>query len=246
MDIPELERIGLSKNDRKVYLSLLESNSVSVSNLVKKIGFHRSYIHDILNKLINMGLVSITIKNNKKIFNAENPEKIIDILKTKKEQIQNDEEKLSKILPLLIEKKKFVSEEPEARIFIGKEGIKSILEDVLFQKKDFVAFGAEGKFKEIYQWYFNNWQKRRVETKLHYKVIYNNKLKKIRPTKDQKLVDIRFLPEKYEFPATTIVYKNKVAILLWDANPIGFVIENEDIAKSFNNYFEILWSTAKS
>jgi len=50
MDIPELERIGLLKNDRTVYLALLEIGSATVSQLVKKIGLHRSYVYDILDK----------------------------------------------------------------------------------------------------------------------------------------------------------------------------------------------------
>jgi hypothetical protein len=149
-------------------------------------------------------------------------------------------------LPRLIEKQRTALERQEARVFMGKEGIKSILEDILNLKKDFVAFGAEGKFKDIYKWYFSNWQKRRTKLKINYKVIYNDKLKGKRPTQEQRLVEARFLPRKYEFPATTIVYEDKVAILLWDTNPIGFVIESKEIVKSFLSYFELLWGIAKS
>ncbi len=246
MDVPELEKIGLLKNDRKVYLSLLELASATVSILVKKTGLHRSYIYDILDKLIDFGLVSFTIKNNKKFFNAENPESITRFIETKKKQIEKDKEELDKILPRLTEKQRTTIERQEARIFTGKDGIKSVLEDILNQKKDFVAFGAEGKFKEIYKWYFSNWQKRRTKLKINYKVIYNSKLKGKRPTKEQRLVEARFLPKKYEFPATTIIYTDKVAILLWDTNPIGFVIESKEIVKSFISYFELLWVIAKS
>lgn len=246
MDIPELEKIGLLKNDRKVYLSLLEIGSTTVSSLVKETELHRSYIYDILEKLINLGLVSFTIKNNKKFFNAENPKRIIKLIEDKEEIIRKNKKEIDKILPQLIEKQRISLERQEARIFMGKEGIKSILEDILNYKKDFIAFGAEGKFKDIYKWYFNNWQKRRTKLKINYKVIYNSKLKGKRPTKEQKLVEARFLPKKYEFPATTIVYKNKIAILLWEIHPIGFTIESKEITRSFLSYFELLWKVAKS
>ena len=246
MDIPELERIGLLKNDRKVYLALLEIGSATVSQLVKKTELHRSYVYDILDKLIGFGLVSFTIKNNKKFFNIENPERIPTIIEDKKEQLEKDKEEISKILPSLIQKQHTALEGQEARVFIGKGGIKSILEDILNVGKDFVGFGAEGKFRDIYKWYFTNWQKRRVEQKINYRIIYNIRLREKRPTKEQKLVQIKFLPEKYEFPATTIVYGKKVAILLWDKSPIGFVLESKDIVKSFLSYFEVLWETAES
>ena len=245
MDIPELERIGLLKNDRTVYLALLELGSATVSTLVKRIGLHRSYVYDILDKLIDLGLVSFTIKNNKKFFNTENPEEIIQFIERKKEEIDKEKTEIAKILPQLIERQKTALERQEARVFIGKEGIKSILEDVLIVGKDFVGFGAEGKFKDIYKWYFTNWQKRRIKQKIEYKIIYNTKFRGKRPTKEQKLVQVKFLPEKYEFPATTIVYGDKVAILLWDKSPIGFVLESKDIVKSFLSYFDVLWDAAK-
>ncbi len=240
-----LERIGLTKNDRKVYLGLLELDSATVSSLVKRTGLHRSYIYDILDKLIDLGLVGFIIKNNKKFFNAENPERILQFIEDKEEEIEKDREEIKKILPQLVEKQHKAIEKQEARIFIGKEGIKSILEDILQAGKDFVAFGAEGKFKDIYKWYFSNWQIRRVKSKIKYKIIYNSKLKGKRPTEEQKLVDVKFVSEKYEFPATTIVYGNKVTIILWDVSPIGFVLESKDVVKSFLSYFDLLWNLGK-
>jgi sugar-specific transcriptional regulator TrmB len=213
--------------------------------LVKKTGLHRSYIYDILDKLIDFGLVSFTIKNNKKHFSTENPERIIEYLELKEKEIETDKEDIKKIMPELIKRHKTAVEKQEARIFIGNRGIKTILEDILATKKNFVAFGAEGKFKEIFKWYFDNWQKRRIKLRISYKILYNEKLKGKRPTKEQKLVEVKFLSKEYEFPATTIVYGNKVAILLWNNSPIGFLLENGKVAKSFLNYFRILWDVAK-
>lgn len=243
-DIQTLEKVGLTKNDRKVYLALLELGSATVSELVKKTALHRSYVYDILDKLIDLGLVSFTIKNNKKYFDADNPERILQILETKQQEIKTDKQKIRKILPELIKKQRTALEKQEAKIFVGKEGIKSILEDILRTNKDFVAFGAEGRFKDIFKWYFDNWQRRRAKVGIRYKIIYNNKLKNKRPIKEQKLVEVRFLPEKYEFPATTIIYENKVAIIIWDIQPTGFVLESKKAVKSFQSYFELLWNIA--
>ncbi len=244
-DLTALEKIGLTKNDRKIYLALLETCSATVSDLVKKAGLHRSYTYDILDKLIDLGLVSFMIKNNKKYFNAESPNKTLQILKAREMAIKESEREINKILPELIKRQGIAKEKPEARIFIGREGIKSILEDILKIKKDFVALGAEGKFKDIFKWYFDNWQNRRAVLGIKYKIIYNSKLKSKRPTKEQKLVEVRFLPPKYEFPATTIVYGNKVAVIIWDISPIGFILESEQAVKSFSGYFNLLWGLGK-
>jgi len=244
-DIDALERVGLTKNDRKVYLALIELGISTVSDLTKRTSLHRSYVYDILDKLIDMGLVSFTIKNKKKYFDTENPDRILQILKNKEQEIKESKIEINKILPELVKRQKIKIEKQEAKIFIGKEGIKSILEDVLKTKKDFVAFGAEGKFKDIFKWYFDNWQNRRIKLKIRYKIIYNSRLKGKRPTKEQKLVKIRFLPEKYEFPATNIIYGNKIAIIVWEISPIGFVLESEKAVKSFLSYFDLLWGLGK-
>src|SRR3989338_10733692 len=144
-DVIALERIGLTKNDRKVYLTLVEIGTVTVSNLVKKTGLHRSYVYDILDKLIKQGLISFNIKNNKRYFNAESPNRILQILKSKEQEIKESETEISKILPELAKRQEIAIEKQEARIFLGKEGIKSILEDILNTKRNFVGFGAEGK-----------------------------------------------------------------------------------------------------
>ena len=244
-DIKALEQIGLSKNDRKVYLTLIESGVLTIGDLVKKTVLHRSYIHDILAKLIDLGLVGFVTKNNKKYFEAGIPEKTLEILENKEENIKQSKQEIASILPELKKRQSISAVKQEAKIFLGKQGIKAILEDILASKNNFVALGAEGKFKDIFKWYFDNWQKRRIKQKTKYKIIYNETLKGKRPTKEQKLVETRFLPEKYEFPATTIIYKNKVGIITWQANPIAFLLENEQTAKSFTSHFEILWNIAK-
>lgn len=167
------------------------------------------------------------------------------ILEHKEQTIIESKKELNKILPELIKRQKIAIEKQEARIFVGKEGIKSILEDILKTRKDFVGFGAEGQFKNIFKWYFDNWQMRRIKFGLRYKILYSTRLKGRAPSETQKLADVRFLPEKYEFPATTVVYGSKVAIIIWDINPISFVLESKQVVKSFLSYFDLLWSIGK-
>jgi|SRR3989338_5838909 len=244
-DIKVLEQAGLAKNDRKIYLLLLEFGVSTVSDLVKKTGMHRSYIYEILEKLIGMGLAGFVVKNNRKYFEAAVPERIVEILESKEQEINQNKQEIKKLLPELKKIQKISAVKQEAKIFLGKQGIKSILEDVISTGKDFVAFGAEGKFKDIYKWYYDNWQKRRIKQKIKYKILYKETLKKERQQKEQTLAEVKFISKIYEFPATTIIYGNKVAIITWEPNPIAFLLENEQTAKSFVSYFEILWQTAK-
>ena len=64
MNTKILEEVGLTGNEIKVYLALLELGSVTAGDILKKIELHRGAVYDTLDKLIDKGLVSYFIKNN--------------------------------------------------------------------------------------------------------------------------------------------------------------------------------------
>jgi len=49
---------------------------------------------------------------------------------------------------------------------------------------------------------------------------------------DAVSADIKYLPKKYSFPSTNVVYGNKVAIVIWEYE-LAFVIESKEVAESF-------------
>ncbi|MDI6738179.1 MAG: hypothetical protein QME12_06745 [Nanoarchaeota archaeon] len=59
------------------------------------------------------------------------------------------------------------------------------------------------------------------------------------------LAEIRHLPKEYESPVSLNVYGGKVAIIVWGVEPAAILIANTDVAKSFRNYFELMWKMAK-
>ena len=142
MEETNLIKLGLNKNETRVYVSLLKKGSASAGELIADTEFHRNIVYDNLDKLINKGLVSFISEGKKKIFQANSPESIIDMLE--KEQDGLDEKKkiaegVRKSISQLISK-----QEPkqEATIFRGVKGIKSILKDTLEEGEDYYVFGA--------------------------------------------------------------------------------------------------------
>ena len=87
MDAVDLERIGLNRNEAKVYLALIIRGQATASELVKAIGVHRNIVYDNLEKLIEKGLVSFIVDGAKRKFIAQDPAAIIDYLQSKKLQI---------------------------------------------------------------------------------------------------------------------------------------------------------------
>ena len=63
-----LKDFGLTQNEEKVYLKLLEIGSSSAGLLIKKTGMHRAAVYDNIDSLTEKGLVSHVIKANRKYF----------------------------------------------------------------------------------------------------------------------------------------------------------------------------------
>jgi len=235
-----LRKFGLSQSEVKVYFALLELGTSLAGDITKKANVNRSNCYDALQRLIEKGLVSYVIKANRKYFQAETPQKFLEIIKEQENQLKNKEKEIKKILPKLIEKSKISVEKPEATIYKGKKGIKSIFEDIL-RHKEYWVFGSSGKFKEILGPFFKLFQKRVKEKGIKLRLLVSEKTKSdiVRHAKE-----VRYLPKEYITRISTIIYDNKVIIISWTDNPIGFLLEDKKTTESYKNYFKFMWDKA--
>ena len=65
-----LEDIGLTRSEINVYLALLELGSSTTGKIIDKAKVSSSKIYEVLDKLIQKGLVSFIIKSGIKYFQA--------------------------------------------------------------------------------------------------------------------------------------------------------------------------------
>ena len=86
-----LQRIGLTKNEAKIYMALLKQGPCLVSKIVEETKLNRTHIYERLEKMLEKGLVNYVIKSGKKYFNAVKPDKLIQILEEQKLKIKNQE-----------------------------------------------------------------------------------------------------------------------------------------------------------
>jgi len=238
MNTDILQDIGLTETEVKVYIALLELGSALAGEITKKSEVNRTNVYDAIERLIEKGLVTYVISANRKVFEPIGPDRLIEILKQKQDELDS-------IIPEL--KLRFNSSKvkEEATIFKGKKGIKSIFDDILKDRNDLFAYGAQSKFTEMFPAYQKYWHKERAKLKVKIKMIYNKKVKKIKQKSNYKLFSMKFLPEHYDFPSTILIYGNKVVTIVWSDLPFGFMIKSKDVAKSNMNFFDILWKVAE-
>ena len=232
----QLQKAGLSPNEAKCYLILLKIGSASANEVSRKSGVHRVSVYDALRGLGEKGLVSQITKANKLLFEAGNPEKIIEIINAKEEQL-ND---AKKIVPELLLDFNMAKQKQEIHSFKGLAGIKNILKEMLKSKTEILDFGAEYKIKHFLPYDLIKWDKQRVHNKIKMRIIANLNIK---PT-SIPLATIRYVPSQFNSSVSTYVFDGKVALIMWVENPMGILIEHKDVYESYKNYFEYLWKTA--
>ncbi len=244
-----LESIGLSKNEIKIYLALLELGSTTTGAIIKKTGTHTSKVYDGLERLADKGLVTHVIMANTKHFKAVDPDRLLDFLDDKKKKIKDQEKEISKILPELKLKQTFGVDETEAEIFKGWKGIETVFNEGIkaMGKNDtwYVLGAYAGEDKERTNTLITKIIKKCEKKKMKWKIIYNESARDTFQYEQQSpITENKFLAQ--ETPATINIYKDVTFIALWIKNPIAFRVKNQKVADSFRNYFKFMWTIAKN
>jgi len=233
----QLEKIGLSPNEAKCYITLLKVGSSSANEISRKSGIHRVSVYDALRGLHEKGLISQISKSNKLLFEAGNPEKISEIISHKESELLE----ARKIVPELLLDFNLAKQKQEIHSFKGLAGIKTILQEMLKSKAEILDFGAEYKIKEYLPYDYPKWDKERVLRKIHMRIVANLKIK---PT-TLPLTKIKYVPEEFNSSVSTYVFDDKVALIMWIEMPLGVLIEHKSVADSYRSYFEYLWKMAR-
>jgi len=234
MDKKILERAGLSKGEIEIYLTLLKLGSSLVSKIAQETGLHRTNIYDTLEKLKEKGLVSYVISENRKYFSASNPEKLLDYIKEREKEVAS-------VLPELESYMNFPRSKSIVEVFKGKEGLKSVLKDLLKERKDYVVLEEEGYIQKVLPHFYPQFNKQMNKSNIKVKVL----TKDVKKIARRSLMQIRSLPEFFSFPSATAIYGDKVAIFVWDEPYHAILIKSKQVADSYRNFFKALWKQAK-
>ncbi|MBI2129018.1 helix-turn-helix domain-containing protein [Candidatus Woesearchaeota archaeon] len=242
MEKEALIKIGLSNREAEAYITLLQLEEALASEISERTRESRSNVYDTLKSLMNKGLVSYAIRNNKKYFRATSPNKLIDFLKEKEQDLQS-------ILPNLLALHRPRKKKAVVEVYEGVEGMKTILLDIIRTGKDWLGTSTGGSVKIMPKHFMEKIHNMREKKKITLRCLCNKTKQAInrwKPYVGRPYFEIRYIPEKFQSPATMYVYGNKLVILMWLEKelPLAISIQSDGISKSFMKYFKWLWSIA--
>jgi len=235
--VDTVAELGLTKQESAVYLAALETGFSSISDIAKKAGIKRPTTYYIVDELIKKNLISRAPKGKRTFYIAEHPNKLLA-------NIRSQEDKLMSALPLLEALSKSAGNKPRIRFYEGKEGIKTIYNEVFKTHKKLLAIGS---MRDILK-YFSY-----AETAEWFKIMSDE------GGKIYDLVDdtpetrkyakaeyrkghgpLKYLPAGFKMGTDTIISGNKIALISY-SSLIGVLIENDEIAQTQKQTFEFMW-----
>ena len=236
----ELKELGLTDNEIKIYLALLELGTSTPSQISSKLGLSRSYVYDALDRLLEKEIVSTILVRNKKNFSANNPKRILE---SQKQKLEN----LRKIIPNL-ERLGSSRENIKVELHKGTYIYKILLNDItslLKRGEEVLIFGIDDEFLMKNNPYYE------IHLEQYYKKLRNLNLKERCIVKSNAKIIEGWEKTEYKFISEEIigntafeVYANKVAIFLWGSPNYLILIESKEAANSYRKQFEIMWKIA--
>ena len=234
MKIDQLGILGLSNGEIKVYSAILAIGIATINNIHERTGLERRAIYDIINKLIEKGLIAYLREDRKRTYHCAPPNK----LKEKIEKIKDELNKFEDILPNIEEM--YNSSKPSIAFeaFRGKEGVKSVWDDML-NYKEIRWIGSGNYIPKKMPAFFDDWNKRRQKGKIKSYHLFRAEIK------SEMIKDVgftKFLPSEFsKNPIVICIYGDKVVNFLFGEDLFAFVIESKELAENYKEYHKYLW-----
>jgi len=238
--------LGCTPSEIRFLLALYHLGPATIPLIAHRTRIRRSSAYLIFQSLLQKSLLVEDQKGYaKKIYPLE-PAKLVSLLASRQRQFRHQELELESKLPDLQSFFNTSQIQPKVRVFQGNSGLIQVWRDIL---------SAPG---EILLWTNQQTENRFFMGGNHDKFIAQRLAKKIpirvlavpSPESDllvaadsQSLRHTKILPPQVTFSAETYLYANKVAILDYDKDIIGVIIESQPIFTAQKAIFELTWTT---
>ncbi len=229
----------MNANEAKTYLAILELGDALMSQIVKKTKIKRTTLYDVVKSLQDKGLISMTRKNKRGLYVAENPNKIL-------EQLENRKNNFESMLPELLSISNSIGTKPKIRYFEGLEGIKEVYRDILrFPHETIRAWApevlVEGLGSDFFEdFYFPQLIKQNTLVEMFapdLPFFIKHKKENTMPTRKIKLVDSAKFPFSIEI---TLYGYNNVGVISY-RDQMGLIIESKAISETLKSIFKMQW-----
>ncbi len=246
--IHDLQKIGLSDKEAKVYLAALELGDVPVQNISKKAGVNRATTYVVLESLAKKGLCSKYDKAGKTMYVANRPEAIAGIFELQRNEIEERRRYFDAIIAQLKSVTNKGSDKPVIRFFEGKEGIRNAHDEFVEghnDPKEIVRmFFPKDRIDEVFTpAELSEFRSVRLKHKIKSKALYSSKLKTLPDSPDGQRIKVT---DKFPVSCDVAIYGDTTRIASLGDKLSAVLIKDKEIANTFKSLFDLAWEAATS
>lgn len=244
--IKELEAIGLSEKEARVYLTVLEVGQATVQEIGKKADVNRATTYVILDSLMAKGLIATFGEGKKSLYIAEAPHGLNNIIREQEEELEKRDAQLDLLMPELHSLYNLHPNKPAVKFYEGKEGLKEMLKErrkdspkskvrVFYPVKQVKSMFSQSETEEL--------RGKRVDSGVEMKSINCDPENLGMPP--PKRVERRKTPSDINFTSDIEVWDDKVLIASLEGHISGVIIQNKLIAQTIASIFELAFEGAE-
>jgi sugar-specific transcriptional regulator TrmB len=234
-----LGELGLTQNESKVYLSLLEKGFSTATQIAESSGIHRVNVYDAVNKLKERGLVGEMLHQGRRCYQAAPPSALRNLLTEK-------EIKLNKILPELELHNKLTKKEQVVQVFEGYDFIRNMFLHFLEMKEDILDWDVPKFVLDQMGKYFQEeiHNRRAKQRQWMYHIYSKEAAERVKFLNTLPYTKARCSEEDTSSKVTTTICGDEVIIQVYyegDKKPVSILIKNKEIADSYRLHFWSQW-----
>lgn len=240
-----LKKMGMGEREIQVYLALLSMKIGRVSTIARNAKQERSLTYNILKRLSQKGIVSEVEREKVLHYIAESPQKLLNYVQDRREELENVEKLIEGALPYFSTLTKPLVGQPRVTMLHGIDGMKQVYRDILTQ--EFVGmYNPQCSYDlfdaNIVTMLFGE------DAKLYGRdlLVDNDGARRyLREVPQHEKYEVRLLPKDITFSTDTIVFGDVISLFAFDEDKTIVRIENQNIADTFRSWFEVLWGASQ-
>lgn len=232
-----LKTYGLNEKQAKIYLACLGLGSAPVNKIASLAELPRSTCYEVLEDLKHLGVISTFQKKKIKWFNAEDPRLLVRQAKEKLSILEDH-------IPQLLSSYGKSKNRPTVRFYEDKEGMKTILGEILNEATELFAFNSADDLFSILKKEWPKFLKARIAKKIPVKVILRATPQGLERQRlgPRELREVRLIPNTLDFHGAAFLWKNKIAMFSLQNELTALVIENRQMFDIQKAMFTVIWN----
>ena len=241
--ITDLLKLGLTDEEAKLYLAVLEINGGPVSVIARKAGVNRVSAYHTIENLLKKKLLSQYNRNGVKCFAPEPPEKLEELMMEKVHTAKS-------ILPRLKDLATGSGFRPKIRFYEGMDGIERVFNESLSSEGEILGYTNLKQVIDVIPVFFKDYTAKRLKKEIKSRYLSPNTVERVHAIDtflpkdfDPNLIEILLVnKDQFPFDNDILIFGNSVGIV--SLNPdehLGLIVERPTLSQTMKAVFDLAW-----